>query len=201
MAAEEQWIRDVVLEGTRARIEPLAPHHATDLFEAGSDEDTWRWLARGPLTSPGDAADFIAGALRLRERGDEFPFAIIDRATGRACGSTRFLAIRPEARGLEIGWTWLGAPWRRTGMNRECKLLLLTHAFESLGCMRVEFKTDALNARSRAAMEAIGCVYEGTFRQHRFRRDGSRRDSVYYSIIDSEWPSVKARLAGGELLR
>jgi RimJ/RimL family protein N-acetyltransferase len=118
----------------------------------------------------------------------------VDAATGKLVGSTRYLALRPEHRGLEIGWTWLAPAHWQTGANVEAKLLMLEHAFESLGCLRVEFKTDSRNERSRAALAALPARFEGIFRKHMLVRGGERRDSAYYSIIDDEWPEVKVNL-------
>ena len=122
------------------------------------------------------------------------PFAIRNLATGKICGSTRYMAIAPQDRGLEIGWTWLDASARRTGINTECKYLLLQHAFETLGTIRVQLKTDSRNLRSQNAIERIGGIREGVLRNHMILPDGYYRDSVYFSIIESEWPGVKARL-------
>ena len=130
------------------------------------------------------------------EAGREIAFAIVDAASGRAVGSTRYLDIERDHRALEIGWTWIGPAWRRTPINTECKLLLLTHAFEALAAHRVTLKTDARNVVSQRAIERIGAVREGVLRRHRVCWDGSIRDTVYYGIIDAEWPAVKARLEG-----
>lgn len=190
----------VLLEGVSVRVEPLERRHGPDLARAGADPSVWRWLACAP---PEEAdleertrwfAGWIDGAVRERERGESVPFAIVRRADDRAVGSTRFMAIRPEHRGLEIGWTWLGPEAQRTAINTETKLLLLTHAFETLGAVRVELKTDSLNDRSRRAMERIGCTFEGVFRSHMIRRDASLRDSAWYSVVASEWPRVRAHI-------
>jgi RimJ/RimL family protein N-acetyltransferase len=133
-------------------------------------------------------------ALADRDAGELVPFVVVDRRTGKAIGSTRFLPLRPEHRGLEIGWTWNASGAWGSGANAEAKLLLLRHAFETLGCMRVEFKTDALNARSRAALEALPARFEGIFAKHMLVRDGAVRDSAYYAITDDEWPAVRANL-------
>jgi RimJ/RimL family protein N-acetyltransferase len=137
---------------------------------------------------------FIALAMAAEAAGSELPFAIIDTATSRVIGSTRSMEIIPAHRALEIGWTWIGVPWQRTGCNTLCKFLLLRHAFEHLAMNRVQFKADARNTKSRAAIERIGGIYEGTLRKHRIARDGFVRDSAYYSVIAEEWPKVKNRL-------
>lgn len=137
---------------------------------------------------------WVEAALASAETGEERPFATIDVASGRAIGSSRFMSIVPEHRVLEIGWTWVGSAYQRTGANREAKLLQLTHAFETLGANRVEFKTHAHNERSRTALRGIGATFEGVFRNHRIMPDGSIRDSAYFSVIVGEWPAVKAAL-------
>jgi RimJ/RimL family protein N-acetyltransferase len=182
------------LEGRLVVVEPLGPEHEDDLREAAQDAAVWRWL---PIEQPADREAFhrwLEEALVEREAGTQVPFAVIDRASGRAIGSTRFLTLRPEHRGLEIGWTWNASSSWGSGANAEAKLLLLRHAFETLGCMRVEFKTDALNERSRAALEALPARFEGIFRKHMLVRDGALRDSAYYAITDDEWPAVRANL-------
>jgi N-acetyltransferase len=183
----------LTVQGALVRLEPLRPHHAPDLIEAGSDPSVWRYLMEHPRTLA-DMQGLIDRALHAERSGRELPFAIIDTASGRAVGSTRYEDILPGHRSLEIGWTWLGAPWQRTPRNTQCKLMLLTHAFETLGAVRVQMKADVRNHRSRAAIERIGAVYEGTLRRNRILPDGFLRDSAYYSIIGEEWPAVKLRL-------
>ena len=182
------------LEGRLVRLEPLAPSHAEDLWEASRDPRAWRWLnVVQPATR--EAWDgWLAQALEAAAAGTEIPFATLSRASGRAIGSTRFLALRPEHRSVEIGWTWLTPDAWGTGANTEAKLLQLRHAFEEWGCRRVELKTDALNQRARAAMEAFGAVFEGIHRRHMLVRGGESRDSAWYSVLDDEWPAVRARL-------
>ncbi len=186
--------RPVILEGTHARLEPLAAAHAEALHDAGADPEIWRHLPRGPFRDVDDAKGWIAEAMAAAAQGREVPFAIVERASARVAGSTRYLDIRPADRGLEIGWTWIGAPWQRTAVNTECKYLLLRHAFEDLGAVRVQLKTDARNLRSQTAIERIGARREGTLRKHMAVRDGFIRDSVYFSVTDDDWPGVKARL-------
>jgi RimJ/RimL family protein N-acetyltransferase len=139
---------------------------------------------------------YVEQALTEQKAGTALPFATVERATGRVIGSSRFGNYVEPHRRIEIGWTWISPPWQRTAVNTEAKLLMLTHAFETLNCRRVELKTSAVNARSRAAMLRIGAIEEGTLRQHMINPDGSSRDSVYFSILDGEWPTAKERLRG-----
>jgi len=192
----QQWVEPVVLEGPRIRLEPLRPDHLADLAAVAFDQALWRWTIMGPQDEAGLRRWFDA-ALANAEAGTERPFATVDRATGQAIGSTRFLSIVPEHRRLEIGWTWVATAFQRTGANREAKLLQLTQAFETLGANRVEFKTHALNEQSRTALAGIGATFEGIFRNHMIMPDGSIRHSAYFSVIADEWPEVKARLEGG----
>jgi len=186
-------VSPVLLEGAHVRLEPLAKARLTELAQVGLEEELWRWIPT-PVRTQEEMAAYIETALDEQERGVSLPFAIIDRATGRAIGSTRYGNIDRTHRRVEIGWTWVAREWRRTAMNSEAKYLLLKHAFETLGCMRVELKTDSLNERSRAAILRIGAREEGIFRNHMITSSGRIRHTVYFSIIDSEWPAVKARL-------
>lgn len=188
-------VQPVVLEGAHVRLEPLTLDHARALTKAGADDDIWTWMPLQPR-SHDDFARWIGDALRDRDEGHAMPFAIIERATNEPAGSTRYMQISPPNRRLEIGWTWLAPHVRRTAVNTECKYLLLRHAFETLGCLRVELKTDARNTRSRNAILRIGALEEGTFRKHQLTQHGVQRDTVYFSIIDDEWPAVKQRLEG-----
>ncbi|CAA9448665.1 hypothetical protein AVDCRST_MAG82-3589 [uncultured Rubrobacteraceae bacterium] len=183
-----------VLEGGVVRLEPLARRHERGLFEAAQDGRVWRWMPYDPSGSPQTFHAWIEDALAASEAGNEGAFATVDAATGGAIGSTRYLALRPEDGVLEIGWTWLAPAYWQTGANVEAKLLMLEHAFGDLGCLRVEFKTDARNERSRAALAALPAQFEGIFRKHMLVRGGERRDSAYYSIIDDEWPEVRDNL-------
>ncbi len=169
------------------RLEPLDLRHADDLYEAGRSSDVWRYLPNAGFAEVADASAWIAQALEDMAQGSRIAFAIIERESGHAVGSTSYLDIQRGHRTLEIGWTWLGVRFQRTGINTECKLLLLTHAFEELGAIRVQFKTDRLNDGSRRAIERIGAVFEGVHRNHMILPDGRIRDSAYYSITDSEW--------------
>ena len=181
------------VEGRGVRLEPLTLEHLPALCEVGLDAELWRWTL-SVVRSREDMRRYVEAALGEQAAGAALPFVIVDRTSGRVIGSTRYGNIAMRHRRLEIGWTWLGLAWQRTAANTETKLLLLTHAFESLGCQRVEFKTDALNGRSRAALLRIGAREEGTFRRHSVTDDGRTRDTVYFSIVDSEWPETKARL-------
>ncbi len=178
------------LEGRIVRLEPLARGHADDLWEASRDPETWRWLSIVQPATRDELGAWVDAALA----SDDVPFATVLRASGRAVGSTRFLAHRPEHGVVEIGWTWLAPGAWGTGANVEAKLLMLEHAFERLGCRRVELKTDALNERSRAAMEALPARFEGIHRKHMLVRGGESRDSAWYSVLDDEWPDVRANL-------
>jgi RimJ/RimL family protein N-acetyltransferase len=184
----------VTLAGRLVRLEPLADRHLAGLLEIAIDPETWRWT-REQVTDEASFGGYVARAREAADAGLEIPFAQLDVATGRPAGMTRIHSIERAHRRLEIGYTWLAAPWRGTGHNAEAKLLLLTHAFERLGAHRVEFKTDALNLRSQAALAAIGATREGTLRRHVVIASGRIRDSVYYSVIWDEWPAVRERLA------
>lgn len=183
------------MEGEMVVVEPLAPEHEEGLFYAGHDREMWTYLTAFPnaFETRERFHHWMQETLAAAAAGSEGPWAIIDRASGQPIGSSRYMAPRPEHRSLEIGWTWLGRPWWRTGANVETKLLLLTRAFEQLGCERVEFKTDARNARSRAALEALPAQFEGIHRRHMKVPDGWR-DTAWYSVIAPEWRQVRAAL-------
>jgi RimJ/RimL family protein N-acetyltransferase len=181
------------LEGEIVVLEPLALEHEQALRQAGSDPAVWRWMiVHGHQDEP--FSRWFEAALEAKEDGREAPFAIVPRATRQPIGSTRYMSLRPEHRGLEIGYTWHAPSAWGAGANVEAKYLLLRRAFEELGCMRVEFKTDALNERARGALEALPARFEGTFRSHMVVRDGERRDSAWYAITDAEWPAVRTNL-------
>ncbi|HXS45757.1 MAG TPA: GNAT family N-acetyltransferase [Solirubrobacteraceae bacterium] len=182
----------VALEGELVALEPLRHDHADQLFDASRDPEIWRWL---PIAAPTreELEVWVAQSVAEGEAGREAPYATVWRRSGRAVGSTRYLTLRPEHRGLEIGWTWLQSAAWQTGANVEAKLLMLEHAFEHLGCQRVEFKTDGRNARSRAALAALPAEFEGVLRRHMDMPYGPR-DSAYYSVVGEEWPAVRARL-------
>src|SRR5437773_10726879 len=191
--ATEMVVSPVMLEGAYLRLEPLTSVHLAGLAEVGLDEELWRWIPT-PVRTQEEMAAYIETALGEQERGESLPFAIAEKTTGRAIGSTRYGNIDRTHHRVEIGWTWVTREWQRTAANTEAKYLLLKHAFETLGCIRVELKTDSLNERSRAAILRIGAREEGTFRNHMITASGRIRHTVYFSIVDSEWPGVKARL-------
>jgi RimJ/RimL family protein N-acetyltransferase len=188
-----RWQTAPTLVGRRVRLEPLSLDHVDDLAAVGLEPAIWRWTLARP-TAPDDIRAWVATAIANRERRLELPFATVDIVSGRAIGSTRFLNIVPEHRRLEIGWTWVGHEFQRTGANREAKLLQLTYAFETLGANRVEFKTDARNEASRNALLGIGATFEGIFRDHMVMPEPPLRHSAYYSVIRAEWPGVRERL-------
>lgn len=187
--------RPVVLAGDHVVLEPLDERHAADLFAAGADEETWRYMTLPAPRTIADVSAMIREAAEESGSGREVAFAIVERASGAAVGSTRYLDIQRPHRALEIGSTWIGPAWRKTAINTECKLLLLTHAFDVLGAHRVTLKTDARNQRSQRAIERIGAIREGVLRRHRVCPDGTVRDTVYYGVTDADWPEVAARLA------
>ncbi len=182
-----------VLEGSLVRLEPLGPHHLDGLCAVGLDPEIWR-LTIAKVDSRAAMEGYVAQALAEQRAGTVLPFATVLQASGEVIGSTRFHSATPAHRRVEIGWTWLGRAWQRTGANTEAKYLMLRHAFERWDCLRVEFKTSTLNQRSRAALRRIGAVEEGVLRSHMINQDGTVRDSVYFSILQEEWPSVKLRL-------
>ena len=187
-------IKPVVLRGKHVRLEPLNEAHIPGLAKIGVGQDFWDFMLYGNMDTEADMADWVRYILSLAERGGDLPFAVIHLASGRVAGATRYLNIMPHDRGLEIGGTWYGLEFQRTAVNTECKYLLLKHAFETLGCIRVQLKTDSRNVRSQKAIERIGAKKEGVLRNHMILPDGRIRHSVYYSILDSEWPDVKKRL-------
>ena len=187
-------VQPVVIEGKLIRLEPLSLEHVPQLAVAGREESIWRFMLYGPVTDEPRMRQWVQDMLSRQARGTDLPFAVILRETGTAIGATRYIDIRPVDRGVEIGGTWYAVEYQRTAVNSECKYLLLKHAFESLGCIRVQFKTDLRNERSQRAIERLGAVKEGVFRNHMVLLDGTIRHSVYYSIIDTEWPAVKAFL-------
>jgi RimJ/RimL family protein N-acetyltransferase len=183
----------IPLEGKLVVLEPLEQGHADELWKAAQAPEIWRWLAH-----IGDSREYFDRwfelSLAAHREGREGVFASRDRRSGEIVGSTRYLAVRPADRALEIGWTWLNPTAWRSGVNVEQKLLLLGHAFDGLDCVRVELKTDARNERSRAAMAAIPAQFEGILRSHMIVPDVGLRDSAYFSVIEAEWPAVRANL-------
>jgi RimJ/RimL family protein N-acetyltransferase len=193
------WVTPVTLEGSRVRMEPLSlDRHWDGLLAIGLAPELWRYT----LADVREAADlrrYLDTALQERAEGRSLPFATVDVASGRVAGCTRFGNIEERHRRVEIGWTWVGREFQRSHVNTAAKFLMLRHAFETLRCVRVEFKANALNERSRNAMERIGARFEGTLRRHMMREGGEWRDTVYYSILEDEWPAVRVRLE--ELMR
>lgn len=187
-------VHAAALEGRSVRLEPLSLIHLDQLCEVGLDEDLWRWIPSPPVRDREEMRAYIQEALDDQSREIALPFATILKESGRAIGSSRYGNIDRQNHRVEIGWTWIGRPWQRTTVNTEAKYLMLQHAFETLGCIRVELKTDALNERSRRAILRIGAKEEGTFRCHMITASGRVRDTVYFSIVDREWPEVKAGL-------
>ncbi len=181
------------LEGIHVRLEPLTEAHVQPLAEVAFDAELWRWTTT-QIHTLGDLAAYVESALQAQRAGTALPYATIDRLTGLVVGSTRFGNVDAANRRVEIGWTWVARPWQRTAVNTEAKYLMLRWAFEELDCIRVEFKTDALNERSRNAIVRIGAVQEGLLRSHMITDTGRIRDTVYFSVIDSEWPGVRAAL-------
>ena len=190
---DTRWVKPVTLEGRIVRLEPLSLEHLDDLAQVAFEGDLWRWTVVQPTDVDGLRA-WIDAAVATTANGSEMAFATVDLAAGRAVGSTRFMSIVPEHKRLEIGWTWVGLAFQRTGANREAKLLQMAHAFETLGANRLEFKTDSLNEKANPGLLGIGATFEGTFRNHIVMPGGRLRHSNYYSVIADDWPAVKARL-------
>ena len=190
---DEMRVVPVTLEGRHVRLEPLTRGHVEALSAVGLDADLWRWIPV-PVRAREEMAAYVETALQDQASGMALAFVQVEKMSGRVVGSTRYGNIERTHHRLEIGWTWVGRDWQRTAINTEAKYLLLRHAFETLRCMRVELKTDSLNERSRAAIQRIGAREEGIFRNHMITESGRIRHSVYYSIVDAEWPQVKSRL-------
>lgn len=189
-----QTLRPVTLEGKHIRLEPLTKWHAPDLLKAARDESIWKYMFYGNLAEPQHMNTFISNAIRLRDAGTDLPFAVIHKATDQAIGCTRFRDICLKHFKLEIGGTWYATEHQRSGVNLESKYLLLRHAFETFGILRVQFKTDIRNLRSRQSLEKMGAVPEGILRRSAIMPDGVIRDTLIYSILDMEWNTVKQQL-------
>lgn len=187
-------VQPVTLIGRWVRLEPLRPEHAEALWPQADEPEIWRYMPYGEVNSLDKLRTVIEDLLGRQARGTDLCFAVFDDVTGAAAGMTRYMTIDRPNRSLEIGGTWYGKSYRRTAMNTECKYLLMKHAFEVLGCIRVQLKTDLRNERSQRAIERLGAVREGVLRKHMIMPDGYQRSSVMYSVIDDEWPAVKARL-------
>ena len=187
-------VKPVTLTGKFVRLEPLSEAHVDGLAQIGVGQTFWDFMVYGEMNSVDDMRNWVRDIMSRGARGTDLPFAVIHLESGRVAGATRYLNIMPHDRGLEVGGTWYGPEYQRTATNTECKYLLLSHAFETLGCIRVQIKTDSRNERSQKAIERLGAVKEGVLRNHMILPDGHIRDSVYYSILDSEWPAVKKNL-------
>lgn len=187
-------VKPVVLTGRHVRLEPMTEAHVPGLAEMGIGQPFWDFMVYGKINSVEDMRNWVRDVLGRAEKGTDLPFAAIHLESGRVAGATRYLNIMPNDRGLEVGGTWYGPEFQRTVVNTECKYLLFRHAFETLGCIRLQLKTDSRNERSQKAIERIGAVKEGVLRNHMILPDGYFRHSVYYSILDTEWPDVKKRL-------
>ena len=188
-------VAPLTLEGSVVRLEPIRPNHAQLFWEAAKDalDDIFRWIPYS-MKTPADFESLVDKAFEEQERGESIVFATVERSSGRVVGSTRFMNIDRANRRVEIGSTWIAPAWQRTAVNTEAEYLMLRHAFEVWQCVRVELKTDALNQKSRNAILRLGAKEEGTLRKHLVTWTGRIRDSVYFSILDTEWPEVKARL-------
>ncbi|MGX7825755.1 GNAT family N-acetyltransferase [Actinokineospora sp. 24-640] len=184
------WTTLPTLVGDHVRLAPTTPADAPGLYAAGADPGIWTWLGKRHPTAPAEMDGQVAEALADPTR---FPFTQF-APSGEVAGTTSYYEIDVKNRGLYIGHTWIGAKWQRTALNTEAKLLLMTHAFETLGALRVGWHTDVRNERSRRAIERLGARQEGVLRSHRIRPDGTIRDTVVYSVVVEEWPEVKGRL-------
>ena len=187
-------VKPVTIQDKHVRLEPMTEAHAPALAEIGIGQPFWDFMVYGKINTVDDMRNWVLDVLSREKKGTDLAFVAIHLASGRVAGATRYLNIMPNDRGLEIGGTWYGPEFQRTAVNTESKYLLLQHAFETLGCIRVQLKTDSRNERSQRAIERIGAVKEGVLRNHMILPDGHYRHSVYYSILDTEWPDVKKRL-------
>ena len=189
-------IKPVVLEGKHVRLEPMTQAHVPALAQIGIGHTFWDFMVYGAMNTEEDMHGWVTDVLSRATKGTDLPFVVIHLASGRVAGATRYLNIMPKDRGLEVGGTWYGIDFQRTAVNTECKYLLFKHAFETLGCIRVQLKTDSRNERSQKAIERIGAIKEGVLRNHMILPDGYFRHSVFYSVLDTEWEGVKKRLEG-----
>ena len=187
-------VKPIILKGKYVRLEPMMEAHAPALAEIGVGQPFWDFMVYGRMETADDMRAWVKDILARAEKGTDVPFVAIHSDSGRVAGASRYMNIMPNDRGLEIGGTWYGPEYQRTVVNTECKYLLLQHAFEKFGCIRVQLKTDLRNERSQKAIERLGAVKEGILRNHMILPDGHYRHSVYYSILDTEWPAVKKRL-------
>lgn len=187
-------VKPITLQGKYVRLEPMTEAHAPALAELGVGQPFWDFMVYGRMETEDDMREWVQDILARAEKGTDVPFVAIHSDSGHVAGASRYMNIIPKDRGLEIGGTWYGPEYQRTVVNTECKYLLLQQAFEKLGCIRVQLKTDLRNERSQRAIERLGAVKEGVLRNHMILPDGYFRHSVYYSILDTEWPAVKKRL-------
>jgi N-acetyltransferase len=187
-------VKPITLQGKYVRLEPMTEAHAPALAELGVGQPFWDFMIYGRMETEDDMREWVQDILARAEKGTDVPFVAIHSYSGHVAGASRYMNIMPKDRGLEIGGTWYGPEYQRTVVNTECKYLLLKHAFEKLGCIRVQLKTDLRNERSQRAIERLGAVKEGVLRNHMILPDGYFRHSVYYSMLDTEWPAVKKRL-------
>jgi len=194
MTKQELWHNRVTLTGKHVQLEPMTEDHVPALAEAGRDPSIWRYMIYGQLTTNKGMGDWVREMLNKQSAETDLNFVVVSLQSGEIAGATRFLEMRPEHRSLEIGGTWYSPKFQHTIVNTECKYLLLEYAFEVLGCIRVQFKTDVRNERSMHAIERIGARKEGMMRNHFILPDGAIRDSVFYSILDKEWQRVKNQL-------
>lgn len=188
------WVKPVTLQGKHVRLEPMTEAHVPGLAQIGIGQSFWDFMLYGNIQTEADMRNWVLDILSRAEKGTDLPFVAIHLASGRVAGATRYLNIMPKDRGLEIGGTWYGTDFQRTPVNTECKYLLLSHAFEILKCIRVQLKTDKRNERSQKAIERLGAKKEGILRNHMILPDGRFRDSVFYSILDTDWADVKKNL-------
>ena len=188
------WATPVTLTGKYVRLEPLTEAHIPGLTEIGIGQNFWHFMLYGEMNTETDMRNWVLDIMSRGQKGTDLPFAVIDLASGRVAGATRYLNMLPKDRGLEIGGTWYGVDFQRTAVNTESKYLLMTHAFEILHAIRVQLKTDSRNERSQKAIERIGAKKEGVLRNHMILPDGYFRHSVFYSVLDTEWPDVKKNL-------
>jgi N-acetyltransferase len=190
-------VTPITLEGSVVRLEPIRRDHDADFWDISKDalDDIFQWIPYRMMARE-DFQRLVEKAFDEQKRGESVVFATVERGSGRVIGSTRYMNIDRVNRRVEIGSTWIAPPWQRTAVNTEAKYLMLRHAFEVWNCFRVELKTDALNQKSRNAILRLGAKEEGTLRRHVITWTGRVRDSVYFSILDSEWPEVKAKLEG-----
>ena len=188
------WIEPVTLIGKHVRLEPMTEAHIPGLTQIGVGQTFWDFMLYGNMETEADMQNWVRDIIARGEKGTDLPFVAIHLGSGRVAGATRYLNIMPKDRGLEVGGTWYGTEFQRSPVNTECKYLLLKHAVEALGCIRVQLKTDLRNERSQKAIERIGAKKEGVLRNHMILPDGRFRHSVFYSILDTEWGEVKKRL-------